>query len=212
MWRRFLPAHLARVPRPVDGGLDRLRAELAAQSSAAQVALVLAVHLVRLSGAAGVSVRVHAGPEHRAINVRHGEVRIPARETQALVAAGIALGEASFHGPGLAPRDRWGRALAYGAVAIQNALLAEQALAAEMESAQAKAQRDLQHRLTWMASSQICRLLEETQGLLRAARTQVEVAPSAALAAQLAEISARLLQLEAFVHANLDSVKASEAP
>ncbi|MNL43646.1 hypothetical protein D3C87_1661670 [compost metagenome] len=110
------------------------------------------------------------------------------------------------------PRERWVRALAYGAVALQNALLAEQALAAELESAQAKAQRDLQHRLTWMASSQICRLLEETQGLLHAARARVEVAPSTELSAQLTEISARLLQLEAFVHANLDSVKASEAP
>jgi hypothetical protein len=212
MWRRYLPAHPAHVPRPDDGGLERLRAELAAQSSAAQVALVLAVHLVRLTGAAGVSVRVHAGAEYRAIKVHHGEARTPARETHALVAAGSAFGEVAFHGLAFALRERWGRALAYGAVAIQNALLAEQALAAALESAQARAQRDLQHRLTWMASSQICTLLEETQGLLREAREQVEVASSEALAAQLTEISTCLLQLEAFVLANLDSVKASQAP
>lgn len=212
MWRRFLPTPWARAPRPYDGGLERLRAELAAQSSAAQVALVLAVYLSRLAGGVGVSIRVHAGPEHRAIAIHHGEVRTAARETHPLVAAGSVLGEVAFHGPGVARRDLWGRAFAYGAVAIQNALLAEQALAAELESAQAKAQRDLQYRLTWMASSQICQLLEETQGLLRAARARVEAAPSAELAAELTAITARLLQLEAFVHANLDSVKESEAP
>lgn len=212
MWRRFLKGLPVRAPGPEDGGLERLRADLAHQSSAAQVALALADHLVRLSGAAGVSVRVHAGPEHPAIDVRQGDTRSAARQVLPLVAAGSTLGEACFHGLSLAPRARFARALAYGAVAVQNALLAEQALAAEIVSTQAKARRDLQHRLTWMASSQICRLLEETQGLLAAARAQVEVAPSPELAQRLAEIRARLQQLEAFVHANLDSVRASEAP
>lgn len=212
MWRRFLPSSWARTPRPSDGGLESLRTELASQSSAAQVALVLAGHLSRLAGGVGVWIRVPGVPEHRAIAVRHGEVGAPVREAHPLVAGGAPFGEVTFHGPAVARRDRWARTLAYGAVAIQNAQLAEQAFAAELESAQAKAQRDLQYRLTWMASSQICQLLEETQGLLREARAQVEVAPSAALAADLEAITARLLQLEAFVHANLDSVKGSEAP
>ncbi|MNX94867.1 hypothetical protein D3C86_1271150 [compost metagenome] len=90
--------------------------------------------------------------------------------------------------------------------------MAEQALEAELESAQARAQRDLQYRLTWMASTQICRLLDEAQGRLRAARSQVEAAPSPALAEELSAIASRLMQLEAFVHANLNSVRGSEAP
>ncbi|MBO9541541.1 hypothetical protein J7643_13210 [bacterium] len=212
MWPRFLPTPWSRPSRLNDGGLDRLRTELAAQSSAAQVALVIAVHLSRLSGASGVAVRVHEGPEHKAIHVHHGEVRTPARQKHPLVAAGKSFGEITFHGPGLLRRDRWSRALAYGAVAIQNALLAEQALDAELESAQARAQRDLQYRLTWMASTQICRLLDEAQGRLRTARSQVEVAPSPALAEELSAIASSLMQLEAFVHANLNSVRGSEAP
>lgn len=178
--------------------LEAMTAELAVQASAGGVAAVLAAHVRQLTDATVVAV--YLGDE-----LLVAVPRPPEEEPAAIYALGAAdraKGELRCYG---AIRDErlMARLLRVGALAFQNALLAERAAAAEQLRSQAQAQRDLQHRLTWTITTQVCTLLEETREELETVRLCAATLPPDLLAKDLESLSERFRLLEAFVHDNL---------
>lgn len=193
-----------RVRPPV---LEALQRELGEQSSVQGVAAVLAARLKEATGAAAVAV----------FREGHLLAAVPASPPGAPSARfGLGpterpFGEVQCHG-GVRRAEVVPSLLRVGALALQNALLAEQASSAERARSQAQAQRDLQHRLTWTVTTQLSDLLEETRDRLEVVRLCAGTLPADVLTQDLADLSGRLAQLEAFVHANLRNANALQGP
>lgn len=201
---RVLDRFLLAARRP---SLEGLRTELATQNGARGVAEVLAAHLQRLTGAAAVSLRV--GNDCLAATPREPDG--PPSRRLALEVRERSIGEVLCYGR-LRDEPALNRHVRFGALVLENALLAEQASAAERTHIQAQAQRDLQYRLTWTVTTQLCALLEETRGQLETVRLCTRTLPPEVLTRDLETLSARLRQLEAFVQDNLKNANAGVAP
>lgn len=183
--------------------LEAMTAELAVQASARGVAAVLVEHVRQLTGA--TTVALFLGDD-----LYIAVPRPPEGEPSAIYALGPpdrAGGEIRCHGD---VRDERlvARLLRVGALAFQNALLAERAAAAEQVRSKAQAQRDLQHRLTWTVTTQLCTLLEETRDELETVRLCAATLPADLLARDLEALAERLRRLEAFVQDNLRNANA----
>ncbi|HEY9856778.1 MAG TPA: hypothetical protein V6D05_13630 [Stenomitos sp.] len=182
--------------------METLRNELAVQTSAQGVAMVLGAHVCHLTGARAASV--HLGAE-LLTPMPQGEPS----ERFSLEVQDRPIGEVRCYG-NVRNRLRLARLLRFGAVVLQNAHLAEQASAAESARMQAQAQRDLQYRLTWTVTTQLRALLDETRERLETVRLCAETMPPELLTKDLDSLADRLRQLEAFVHDNLRNANAGQ--
>lgn len=185
--------------------LEEWRTELSIQSGAQALAWVLVERVQALTGASGVSL--HLGDACMAAVPEPLDGKPSLRF--ALEVQGHAIGAVHCHGKVRNVRLVT-RLLRFGALALQNALLAEQASAAERARGQAQAQRDLQHRLTWTVTTQLCVLLDETRERLEAIRHCARALPADLLTRDLDGLSGRLYQLEGFVQENLRNANTPE--
>lgn len=186
---------------------EAMRTEFAVQTSAQGVAEVLVARVWRLTGARTVSLQL--GSEVLA-TVPQAPMNEPsARFT--LEVQGRPIGEVRCYGR-VRNERLVTRLLPVGALALQNAHLAEQASKAELLRTQAQALRDLRHRLTWTVTTQLCSLLDETRERLDAVRNCSQTLPPELLTKELDALSDRLRQLEAFVHVNLKNANSIQAP
>lgn len=187
--------------------LEALRKEFAVQTSAQGVAEVLLDRVLRLTGARAVTLQL--GSEVLAA-IPHASVGEPSA-CFSLGVLGETIGEVRCYGT-VRNERMVRRLLPFGALAVQNAQLAEQASAAELARSQAQALRDLRHRLTWTVTTQLCTLLDETRECLEAVRGCAQTLPPEVLARDLDALSDRLRQLEGFVHVNLKNANSVQAP
>lgn len=187
--------------------IEELRIHLAIQTSARGVAEVLVTTLHRLLGAHAVVCYLEADQPL----ATSGKPKGPPSLTRVLMASERPIGEVRCYGK-LHNQELLDRVLRFGALAMQNALLAEQASEAERAHLQAQAQRDLQYRLTWTVTTQLCALLEETRSHLETVRLCSNSMPPDLLVRDFDILSDRLYQLEAFVQDNLRNVNAGSVP
>lgn len=187
--------------------LKALRTELSVQKGATGVAEVLVARLRELSGASAVAL--YLGDERLAADPEppYGE---PAHHFP-LGEPDRPIGEVRCHGKVRNVR-RMRHMLRFGTLALQNALLAEQASVAERARSQAQAQRDLQRRLTWTVTTQLCVLLDETRARLEAIRLCARTLPAGMLMRDLDLLSERLRQMEGFVQENLRNANSLQVP
>jgi len=178
--------------------METLRNELAIQMSAQGVAKVLGAHVCQLTGTRAASVHLGAEMLTPMPQAPMGEPS----DRFLLEVQDRPIGEVRCYG-NVRNRLRLARLLRFGAVVLQNAHLAEQASAAECARMQAQAQRDLQYRLTWTVTTQLCALLEETREQLETVRLCAQTMPPDLLNRDLENLADRLRQLEAFVQDNL---------
>lgn len=178
--------------------LEEWRKELSLQSGAQPLARVLVERVQALTGASAVSLHLGDACMVAVPEPLDGEPSL----LFPLAVQGRAIGAVRCHGKARNVRLVT-RMLRVGAFALQNALLAERASAAERVRGQAQAQRDLQHRLTWTVTTQLCVLLDETRERLEAVRLCARALPADLLTRDLDGLSERLHQLEGFVQENL---------
>lgn len=186
--------------------LESLKAELAKQTSAQGVAGVLVERVRAVTDATAVTLYLEGE-----LWTVSGQ---PTDEPTARFPLGSPdrpVGEIRCHG-NLCNESLVLKLLRVGGLALQNALLAERASAAEERRSRAQAQRDLQHRLTWTVTTQVCTLLEETRERLETVRLCAGTLPANLLARDLEALSESLRQLEAFVHDNLKNASSVQAP
>lgn len=206
IWGPAAVRSLARI-RVRPRALEALQLELAGQTSAQGIAEVLVARVRQLTGARAVTLYV-------ADRLLSATPPSPAGSPSARFALGLPeapFGEVRCHGA-LRRTDQVARLLRVGALALRNALLAEEAAAAEHARSQAQAQRDLQRRLTWTVTTQVCTLLAETRERLEIVRLCAGSLPEDVLAQDLDLLAAQLRQLEAFVHDNLRNANDLEMP
>lgn len=187
--------------------VEALRAELAVQTSAQGVAGVLVKTLRRQAGAGAVCL--YLGEREPA--AMSGEPKGEPSLCMPLPSPEGPIGEIRCYGP-IRSEAMVERILRVGALALRNALLAEQAAVAEHSHLQARAQRDLQYRLTWTVTTKLRALLEETREHLETVRLCARSMPPDLLGRDLERLTDRLRQLEAFVHDSLRIANSGEVP
>lgn len=186
------------------GDLEAVLQDLASQPDAVSVGRVLTGYLRRVARARGATLRL-AGREGVFAEDPPG-ITGPASIALPLGLRDADLGEVMLHGGRLRGSAHLRRVLYFGALALQNALLAETAAEADLASMRASSQRDLQARVTFAVSTQVYDVLGELRARLFHLREQLGETRSSHLASQLGDVAEQLVMLENLVQDNLRRV------